>query len=59
MGIKSNAKIERLKEVKVVEDELLERCIEGSGISLIWTDRPIMMNSGLKGLRQMRLDDIH
>ena len=45
-------------EVKVVEDELLERCIEGSEIFLIWADRPIMMNSDLEGLRQRRLDDI-
>jgi len=37
-------------EVKVVEEELLDRCIEGSGIFLIWADRPIMMNSVLEGL---------
>ena len=42
-----------------MEDELSERCIEGSGIFLIWADRPIMMNSVLEGLRQRRLDDIH
>src|SRR6218665_1035446 len=46
-------------EVKVVEEELLDRCIEGSGIFLIWTDRPIIMNSVLKRLRQRRWDDIH
>src|SRR6218665_10680 len=46
-------------EVKEVEDELSERCIEGSGIFLIWADRPIMMNSVLEGLRGRRLDDIH
>src|SRR6218665_3302479 len=46
-------------EVKVVEDELLEWCIEGSGIFLIWADRPIMMNFVLEGLRRRRLDDIH
>ena len=45
----------RASEVKVVGKELLERCIEGSGIFLIWADRPIMMNSVLKGLRQRRL----
>ena len=32
-----------------MEDELLERCIEGSGIFLIWADRPIRMNSAWKG----------
>src|SRR6218665_490308 len=46
-------------EVKVVEEELLDKCIEGSGIFLIFADRPIMMNSVLEGLRQRRLDDIH
>ena len=30
-----------------MEDELSERCIEWSGIFLIWADRPIMMNSVL------------
>src|SRR6218665_2998891 len=49
----------RASEVKVVEEELLDRCIEGSGIFLIWAGRPIMMNSVLEGLRQRRLDDIH
>jgi len=34
-----------------VEDALSERCIEGSGIFLIWADRPIIMNSVLEGLR--------
>src|SRR6218665_3922212 len=42
-------------EVKEVEDELSERCIEGSGIFLIWPGRPIMMNSVLEGLRRRRL----
>lgn len=42
-----------------MEDELSERCIEGSGIFLIWAGRPIMMNSVLEGLRRRRLDDIH
>src|SRR6218665_2004435 len=37
-------------EVKVVKEELFDRCIEGSGIFLIWADRPIMMNTVLKGL---------
>src|SRR6218665_2322863 len=46
-------------EGKEVEDELSERCIEGSGIFLIWAGRPIMMNSVLEGLRRRRLDDIH
>src|SRR6218665_2445373 len=46
-------------EVKEVEDELSERCIEGSGIFLILAGRPIMMNSVLEGLRRRRLDDIH
>src|SRR6218665_2661633 len=45
-------------EVKEVEDELSERCIEGSGIFLIWAGRAIMMNSVLEGLRRRRLDDI-
>src|SRR6218665_2503453 len=58
--IESNTKIaDRASEVKVVEDELSERCIEGSGIFLIWAGRPIMMNSVLEGLRRRRLDDIH
>ena len=39
-----------------MEDELSERYIEGSGIFLIWADRPIMMNSVLEGLRRRRLD---
>ena len=42
-----------------MEEELLDKCIEGSGIFLIFADRPIMMNSVLEGLRQRRLDDIH
>ena len=46
-------------EVKEVEYELSERCIEGLGIFLIWADRPIMMNSVFEGLRRRRLDDIH
>ena len=32
-----------------MEDELSERCIEGSAIFLIWAGRPIMMNSVLGG----------
>src|SRR6218665_94321 len=60
LRIKSNTKIaDRAPEVKVVEDEQSERCIEGLGIFLIWADRPIMMNSVLEGLRRRRLDDIH
>jgi len=46
-------------EVKVRDEELVDRCIEGSGIFLIWSGRPRMMNSVLEGLRQRRLDDIH
>src|SRR6218665_154391 len=46
-------------DVKVVEEELLDRCIEWSGIFLIWAGRPIMMNSVLEGLRRRSLDDIH
>ena len=38
--------------MKVVEEELLDRCIEGSGIFLIWADGPIKINSALEGLRQ-------
>ena len=47
--------------MKVVEDELLQRSIGGSGIFSIFADRPtcIMMNSVLEGLRQRRLDDVH
>ena len=45
--------------MKEVEDELSERCVEGSGIFLIWADRPIMMNYVLEGLRRRRLDDSH
>src|SRR6218665_556105 len=60
MRVQSNTKItDRASEVKEVEDELSERCIEGSGIFLIWAGRPIMMNSVVEGLRRRRLDDIH
>ena len=45
--------------MNVMEDELLDRCIEGSGIFLIWAGRSIMINSVLEGLKQRRLDDIH
>src|SRR6218665_1607400 len=56
MRIESNTKItdRGASEVKEVEDELSERCIEGSGIFLIWAGRPIMMNSVLEGLRRRR-----
>ena len=46
-------------EVKVRDEESVDRCINGSGIFLIWSGRPRMMNSVLEGLRQRRLDDIH
>src|SRR5678816_3802669 len=46
-------------EVKVRDEELVDRCIERSGIFLIWSGRPRMMTSVLEGLRQRRLDDIH
>jgi len=46
-------------EVKVRDDELVERCIEESGIFLIWSGRPRMINSVLEGLRQRRFNDIH
>ena len=36
-----------------------KRSLEESGIFLIWAGRPTMVNSGLEGLRQSRLDDIH
>ena len=45
--------------MKVVEEELLDRRIEGSGSFLIWAGWPIMMNSVLEGLRQKQLDNIH
>ena len=45
--------------MKVVEEELLDRCIEGSGIFLIWAGKPIMINSVSEVLRQRRLDDSH
>ena len=45
-------------EVKVVKDELLGRCIEGSEIFLIWAYRPIMTNSAVERLRQRRLTDL-
>ena len=45
--------------MKVRDEESVDRCIEGSGIFLIWSGRPRMMNSVLEGLRQRRLDDIH
>ena len=41
------------------EEVLLDRCIEGSAIFLIWSHRLIMMNSVFEGLRQRSLDDIH
>src|SRR6218665_1509763 len=61
MRIECNTKItdSGISEVKEVEEELSERCIEGSGIFLIWAGRPIMMNSVLEGLRRRRLDDIY
>jgi hypothetical protein len=46
-------------EVKARDEELVDRCIERSGIFLIWSGRPRMINSVLEGLRQRRLDDIH
>src|SRR6218665_149168 len=46
-------------ERKVVEEELMDRCIKEPRIFLIWVVRPIMMNSLLEGLRQRRLDDIY
>ena len=46
-------------EVKVVDDELSERCIEGSEIFLICADRSIMMNYVLEGLTRRRLVEIH
>ena len=45
--------------MKVRDDELLESCIEESGIFLIWSGRPRMINSVLEGLRQRRFSDIH
>ena len=46
MRIKSNTKIvdRGIRGKKVVEVELLDRCVEGSGIFLIWANRPIMMS---------------
>src|SRR5688572_10236100 len=46
-------------EVKVRDEELVHRCIEGSGIFFIWSGRRRIMNSVLEGFRQRRLDDIH
>ena len=46
-------------EVKVRVEELVDRCIEGSGIFLIWSGRPRIMNSVFDGLRQRRFEDIH
>ena len=46
-------------ERRVVEEELMDRCIKEPRIFLIWVVRPIMMNSLLEGLRQRRLDDIY
>lgn len=45
--------------MKVRDDELVESCIEESGIFLIWSGRPRMINSVLEGLRQRRFSDIH
>src|SRR6218665_3620157 len=58
MRMKSNTKIAgRASAVKVVEEELLDRCIEGSEIFLIWAGRHIMINSVFERLRQRRLEE--
>ena len=36
-------------EVKVRDDEFVQRCIAESGIFLIWSGRPRMINSVLEG----------
>ena len=41
-------------EVKLRDEELMDRCMKGSGIFLIWSGRPRLMNSVLEGLRQRR-----
>ena len=41
------------------DDEFVERCIAESGICLIWSGRPRMINSVLEVLRQRRFNDIH
>ena len=45
--------------MKVVEEELFDNPMEESGIFFIWAGRPIIINSVLEGLRQIRFDDIH
>jgi hypothetical protein len=46
-------------EVKVRDEDSVERCMVGSGIFLIWSGRPMMMNSVLEGFKERRLADIH
>lgn len=43
MWIKSNAKIAH-SDIGCEEKELLDRCMEGLGIFMIWSGRPKMMN---------------
>ena len=38
-------------EVKALEEELVDRCIEGSVIFLICSGKAIMVHSGLEGLK--------
>ena len=45
-GLKVTPKLRTgASEVNVRDEELVDRCIEGSGIFLIWSGRPRMINS--------------
>jgi len=53
MRIKGNTKIDN--RGITAEEELLDKCIGGSGIFFIWSGRRIIMNSVFEWLRQRRL----
>ena len=42
-----------------LEEETVDRRIEGSGIFFLWSGKPIMVNSVLEGLRQRRVNEFH
>ena len=57
MRIESNTKIaDRDIRGEAGVEELVERCIERSGIFLIWPGRPTMMDAISEGLRKRRLE---
>lgn len=58
--IKSNNKIANMGSRGYSRGRgFMDRCIEGSKILLSGSGRSIMMTSGLEGLRQRHLGDIH